>query len=223
MKWIKLLFVCISLVFIAACRNSLTESERNHLPNNAHPFAVILSEYITNSENQVDAFWVDVDGNETDGVVIVTQDIYRMPIGTLYYFSNNNIYSANLGMQDFGFVTATLAHNNRLVNLQGDGGSISQTLFTIYEGALRVEFTLRKESDNLIYPTYSFYLNLEQDLHLYRYTKGYPIPESEWKRIYEEHGFADIIHHWEMVKNQDGELRPVIPGTEYILHTTLTD
>ena len=246
MKKLSILSLGILLLFLLACGNELgaeqSANESDYLTNNddtdygseyspyennaliddnAHPFAIILAELVDNIDGQVDAFLVDVDGNGTEGMVVVTNE-FSLPLGTLFYLYNGNLHSAELGMQDSGFVTATVAENNRLVNLMGDGGGWSYTLFALQNGSLIVEFTIRGMSNVALEEAeYEFYLNREPELNLNRETLGVSITKEYFNQIHARYFLNDIYRHWEMIEDENGQSRPVILNTSDILLMTI--
>jgi len=112
-----------------------------------HPFAVALEYFNDNAEGETKAFLVDVDGNGTEGMLVV--DLYGFPTGVLFYIHIGALRQADLGPQDAGFVSSMTTEGRRLINLMGDGGQWSYTLFSIKEnGDLEVMLTIFAEGSS---------------------------------------------------------------------------
>ena len=112
---------------------------------NSHPLAIALQNFNTHAEGETRAFLVDVDGNNTEGMLVV--DLYGFPTGILFYLHNGILHQADMGPQDAGFVSSMTIHGRRLVNLMADGGQWSYTLFDIRDnGDLNAAFTIFAEA-----------------------------------------------------------------------------
>ena len=110
-----------------------------------HPFSIALEDFTANTEREVRAFLVDVDGNNTEGMLVV--DLYGFPTGTLFYLHNGVLRQEDVGPQDAGFMSSMTTNSRRLVNLMADGGQWSYTLFAIRDnGDLDAALTIFAEA-----------------------------------------------------------------------------
>jgi len=102
-----------------------------------NPFAEFLLEYFTGgTDDNTAAFWIDVDGNGTQGVLAIRNDKYGAE-GRVFYLVDGRLMYMDMGMQDGEFLSLATIGGNRLVNSRDDVGSWSFTLFEI-EGASRM-------------------------------------------------------------------------------------
>ena len=106
------------------------------LPDNAHPFAVRLHEILAENDVQK-VFLVDVDGNHTEGMLIIVNSY-----GTLYYLYKGEMFRKDMGFEGAGIVSARTVKGNRLVRNFGDGGDFGRTLFKIESGELDEEIKI---------------------------------------------------------------------------------
>jgi len=159
-----------------------------------HPFAVALAQFMTDVDDQAIAFLVDVDGNGTDGMVVINSEGH--PIGTLFYLYDGTLQTHDMGLQDVGFITSRTMVNDRLVNLMGDEGQWSYTLFGIESGTLVETVTLFGESD--IYQDESGEWETEPEFYLDEQL----ITEEEFNALRIMYG---LDHIWERFGNDTND------------------
>jgi|GEM_PF-2725459 len=166
-----------------------------------HPFATALREFDTEHENGAFAFLVDIDGNGTQGMVAVNHrgnyPDFTFPMGTLFYLYNGELRSEDLGPQDAGFVSGRTTNNNRLVNLLGDGGNWSYSLFELIDGELVVSLRLTGSIYRFLETEDGDYWDYELQYFYggFRDFGGIPITEEEFYAIHSQNGL-DQISTW---------------------------
>lgn len=197
------------------------EKDEIILAENAHPFAVKLLEILraADADDHVPlAVWqrdfpsiianlVDADGNNTKAMLVVIpqapwpydEDI-RAPRGWLFYLYNEELVYKYVGHQNSGFVTGITANGNRVVNLMGDGGHWSYSIFEMENGRLVRRMVLFGDAWTYLgdgewkeYPVvYDGSLN--------------PITEEERREILERYGLEEILPHWWEMNPDDTQL-----------------
>ena len=169
------------------------------LTSNAHPFAAILIEmmsdvpyYVTEfldevgHYNKIDAFLVDIDGNGTLGMLVrswerqITGNLFR--IGTLFYLQEDEIRYRAMGQQVSGFLNATLVEDNRLVTILRDGGHHGSALLTIENGNVVEYVNIFRELVDVVdgVSNFAYYIN------------GEPATQEEFSELHVRYGFDNI-------------------------------
>jgi len=202
-------FIVIPMLFLVACGGNTLENENatadtpevsqpidndNEVSENPHPFAVALEYFNASTEGETRAFLVDVDGNGTEGMLVI--DLSGFPTGVLFYFHNGVLRQADVGPQDAGFVSSMTVEGRRLVNLMGDGGQWSYTLFVIREngdlGAMLTIFaegTFEDEQENLYYMFNGFIQDFPRD-------NWHSITHEEYNELLAQYGLDNVRGAW---------------------------
>jgi len=167
--------------------------EAGHTSN---PFAEALLEYFAGGAetsptgfSSTKAFWIDADGNGTKGVLAIRHE-ENFPFGRIFYLYDGELSYKDVGHQDAGFVTSITVEGNRAVNLMGDGGQSSRTLFSIENGELIADFTMFVQGD---YP-YDHYYYFSGGLSNWENRRS--ITKEEFNEIEARYGLDNLRGPW---------------------------
>ena len=186
--------------------DSQQEDNGYDAPASPHPLAIALKDFIAGAEDEIKAFLVDVDGNNTEGILAI--DLSGFPMGTLLYIHDGILHQADVGPQDAGFVSSMTEGGRRLVNLMGDGGQRSYTLFGIEEGelveALIIHVSMTGEYSGE-YPDITWY-------HDYRYGgwDGEIITQEEFNNIRTRYGLDNVRGSWWDMEDESIEILQMV-------------
>jgi len=169
-----------------------TEVYSHEITENAHPFAVALAHFNANTTGDTKAFLVDVDGNNTAGMLVI--DLYDFPMGTLFYLHNGVIHQADVGGQDAGFVSSMTVNGRRLVNMMSDGGDWSFTLFSINEsGTLEAEFIIYVQGGFGEQNRYFMFTNPPPN---FPWDNRYAITHDDYNELLSRYGLDNVRGAW---------------------------
>ena len=181
---------------------------------NLHPFAIALENFITDAEGEIRSFLVDVDGNNTKGVLVV--DLSGFPHGTLFYIYDGTMNQTDVGPQDAGFVSDVTA-KGRLVNIIADGGQRSYTLFEIENGRL-VEYIMllidRHGRDD-VNDTYYFLPYIMRDSNgQIHWENRIQISQEEFNNIRIRYGLDNLRGPWWEAEDETAEILQMVVSAE---------
>ena len=159
-----------------------------------HPFATALREYFMGCAGDMGqdvrtAVFVDADGAGTLGVLATRSEYF--PFGRVFYIYDGELFYKDVGPQDAGFVTGVTAEGRRMVNLMGDGGQWSFTLFGIENGRLTETFTIFGETIDGINNAYYYFPR-----GLYNWENRQSITQEEFNAIRTRYGLDNTSAWW---------------------------
>jgi hypothetical protein len=134
------------------------------------------------------AFWVDVDGNSTLGVLAIKHIApYDAPVsvGRIFYLYNDMLLYKDIGFVE-GFPAVVTTENGRPILVGGDAGTRYYILFGIENGHLVYSLTLIREP--------------QQDYYIFHISTQYgswlPITEAEFNALRIKYGLDNIRGTW---------------------------
>ena len=169
--------------------------------DNTHPFAIRLKEILNEAEDDVFAFLVDIDGNETKGMLIVYGDAET---AVIYQFYRGELRDGSFDVVDrWNGVPGRVRENNRLVIYYEIDDTYGYRFYGSEGGALwpklQIYVTPCFEEDGIgIAYKYQFMGNEHQ------------MSYERYKEVREEYGLNDIEFWHEMQTEERDEILSLV-------------
>jgi hypothetical protein len=200
---------------LTACTNEVAQNPENLAL--AHPFAIALKEFFaTETGGFTKAFFVNIDGGETRGVLAIKNDGIEMRLFALYGGELSYIDIT----QD---IAVNITDQGRIMGSSWRGPETEYTLFGIEDGRVDVSFSIHAQLnlDILTDGPFNIYYYLADGAYPDKHITFRYIPNNANSIYITYEDFRDIVARYRLAWEHSSHWTEMADETEHILALTL--